>query len=136
MPDTKAPPPRRALVVFGDRADLAWLKILKRGFRHCFAVIEGGQGGGVPVWVIYNPLSHCTDITTVVGSTASDLADHYRNLGFRVVETRITRPIKRTAPWRPYTCVEAVKRVLGLRAPGVFTPRNLHNFLISENKRK
>jgi len=123
--------PRCALVVFGDRADLPWLKILKRGYRHCFVLIEGqvhgreahkGEGG---FWVVYNPLSHCTELGIVAGLDTPAITTHYRALGHRVLQTRVTHPPKRCAPWRPYTCVEAVKRVLGLRAPGVFTPWQL-----------
>ena len=121
---------RRALVVFGGQADLIWLNMLKHGYRHCFAVIESGRG----VWVIYNPLSHCTEIATVAGPDGPALAGHYRKLGFRVVETRINRPPKCPAPWRFYTCVEAVKRLLGLRAGGVFTPWQLYKYLQLSNK--
>ena len=125
---------RRALVVFGGQADLAWLKLLKHGFRHCFVVVEGGQGAGAP-WVICNPLSHCTEITLVAGTSAAAIAGHYRAHGYGVVETRIARPARRPAPWRPYTCVEAVKRVLGLTTRPIFTPWQLHQFLVQRNKR-
>jgi len=119
----------RALVVFGGQADLAWLKMLKRGYRHCFVVVEAESS----IWILYNPLSHCTELGAVTGVEGAAVAGHYRGLGYCVVETYLTNPIKRSAPWRPYTCVEAVKRVLGLRARRVFTPWQLYQFLVSKN---
>ncbi len=130
MRNEAIPPVRRALVVFSGHADLAWLKVLKRGYRHCFAVVDSGQGA----WIVYNPMSHCTEISLIAGLNGPAIVGHYRALGFCVVETRVVHPPRRSAPWRPYTCVEAVKRLLGLRASGVFTPWNLYNFLITENK--
>jgi hypothetical protein len=47
----------------------------------------------------------------------------------RVVETRIRPAPRRPAPLRPYTCVEAVKRILGLHAPWVITPWQLYGLL-------
>lgn len=123
--DGPQPQPVRALVVFGGRADLSWLRLLKRGYRHCFVLLEGEEG----LWLVCNPLSHYTELGIVAGLDPSAITDHYRAQGYRVLQTRVTQPPKRSAPWRPYTCVEAVKRVLGLHAPAVFTPWQLYDFL-------
>ncbi len=123
--------PRQALVIFSDRIDLAWLRVLKPGFRHCFAILESGRGrpGAAPDWVIYNPLSHCTEIAIVRELESQILVSHYRNQDLLVLQTGISQPIKRPVPWRPFTCVEALKRALGLRAARVFTPWQLYKFL-------
>jgi len=113
-----------AFVAFGGDADLKWLKILKPGFRHCFAVLEtGGQ------WVIYNPLSNHTDITVIEGVCVFELMQVYRNMGYRIVPAKLPQDRKKSAPWGLYTCVEAVKRILGIHAPLVITPWNLFIFL-------
>jgi hypothetical protein len=65
----------------------------------------------------------------VEGFTADELAAWYRHHGLHVVKTVATTPPAKCAPFRPFTCVEAVKRALGLRAPWVFTPRQLHRHL-------
>ena len=106
-----------ALVIFGGETGMRWLNTLKPGFRHCFVAIKCERH-----WVFYNPLSHQTDIAVYPGVAASDLVSWYRGQGFAVVETTVGRAPPRPAPWRPFTCVEAVKRVLGIRAPRVFTP--------------
>jgi hypothetical protein len=117
-----------ALVVFSGRADLRWLACLKPGFRHCFAALASGRH-----WVVYNPLSHCTDIAVLDGVGGDALAAWYRSHGFTVVCWTRRRPAAKPAPPGFYTCVEAVKRVLGIHAPRVITPWNLYNFLQKEN---
>lgn len=113
-----------ALVVFVDDTDLKYLRILRRGFRHCFVAVASGDG-----WVICDPLSHQTNLGFVGGLHEADLASWYRALGLRVIETR-TRPAPcRPAPIRPFTCVEAVKRVLGIHAPWVLTPWQLYRLM-------
>lgn len=118
---------RIALVVFSGKADLIWLRLLKRGFRHCFAVIDCDG-----VWVTVNPLSQRTDLTPIRGVSAVNLKRHYRAYGLRVIETRTQDPGPYPLPWRPFTCVEAVLRVLGVRAPWVFTPWQLYRYLRNE----
>lgn len=115
---------RTALVVFSGRADLKWLGILKPGFRHCFAVLEvRGR------WIVYDPLSHRTEIDILDGVTLNDLIHAYRVRGLRVVSVVVPPSGLSPQPLGFYSCVEAVKRVLGIRAPGVITPWNLYKFL-------
>ena len=114
-----------ALVVFDDDTTLKWLRPLCPGFRHCFVVLGRGDH-----WIICNPFSHYTDLEVVHGFTSAELAAWYRHYGLRVVETMARMPPPRCAPLRPFTCVEVVKRALGLRAPWVFTPRQLHRYLV------
>ncbi len=113
-----------ALVVFSGGASLRWLRILRRGFRHCFVAVLSGD-----CWIFCDPLSHRTDLAAVAGLGVDDLADWYRSLGLTVVVTRTRPTALRLAPIRPFTCVEAVKRVLGIRAPRVFTPWQLFCWL-------
>lgn len=113
-----------ALVVFMGSSDLKRLRLLRRGFRHCFVAVFTAGG-----WVICDPLSHQTDLGIVHGFSADELAGWYRNSGLRVIETRVRAAPRRPAPLRPYTCVEAVKRVLGLHAPWVVTPWQLYRLL-------
>ena len=115
-----------ALAVFSGAADVAWLKALKPGFRHCFVVVDCGGH-----WVVHDPLAHRTEIAVVAGVGGRDLARWYRRRGLRVVACRVRTPPRRSAPLGFYTCVEAVKRILGIHARRVITPWNLYNFLIS-----
>lgn len=73
-----------ALVVFMGSSDLKRLRLLRRGFRHCFVAVFTAGG-----WVICDPLSHQTDLGIVHEFSADDLAGWYRNSGLRVIETRV-----------------------------------------------
>ncbi|MGE5545588.1 MAG: hypothetical protein ACM33T_01725 [Solirubrobacterales bacterium] len=117
--------PRRALVMFSGSADAWWLCLLRRGFRHCFLAIEDG-----PCWLILDPLSHRTELAAVAAEPGRDLAAAYRGAGLTVVETVTRTAPRRLAPIRPYSCVEAVKRTLGIHAGGVLTPWQLYKFLM------
>jgi len=120
---------KRALVVFVGQTELKKLWVLKRGHRHCFALIEGRTG-----WAIYNPLSHYTEIETYPNLEADEIVGFYQGLGHTVVKTRVQDVAKKRAPLFPYTCVEAVKRALGIHARTVVTPWQLRRYL--ENNRK
>lgn len=120
-----------ALVVFMGNSDLKRLRLLRRGFRHCFVAVSTARG-----WVICDPLSHQTDLGIVSGFSADELAGWYRNSGMCVIETRVRAAPRRPAPLRPYTCVEAVKRVLGLHAPWVVTPWQLYRLLSGQRQIK
>jgi len=114
----------RALVVFVDQIDLPWLRWLRRGFRHCFVVVETPQG-----WIACDPLSNRTELGCIVGPSAGELAKFYRSAGLCVVETTVKKAPPRLAPVRLFTCVEAVKRVLGVHAPWALTPWQLYRLL-------
>ncbi len=120
-----APPPvPRAWVAFCGGSELWWLRFLTPGFRHCFVLLDDGRH-----WLVLDPLAPFTDIAALDRDGAPDLPDWYRGLGMTVVEAPVRRGLSRPAPWGPFTCVEAVKRVLGLHAPFVLTPRQLHRRL-------
>lgn len=123
QPDTSQA--REALVVFSGQAALAWLRILKAGYRHCFLVLRSGQD-----WILYNPLSHRTELELVPDADSESLARFFEQRGFRVVRTQSRATPLRPAPWRPFTCVEAVKRGLGLQAPAIWTPWQLYRYLV------
>lgn len=112
-----------AWVVFSGRADLPWLKLLKPGFRHCFVVLNDGQH-----WITLDPLSNYMDIIVHAVPPEFDFPGWLSARGHMVVKTICTQPPK-SAPWGLFSCVEAVKRVLGLHSPFVFTPWQLYRRL-------
>jgi hypothetical protein len=114
----------RVLVAFTDQTELWWLRWLRPGFRHCYALIECESG-----WVICNPASHRTEIRSIGCPALADLLDWLFADGAVVAAWRLSEVPNRMAPVRPFTCVEAVKRLLGLRAPGVFTPWQLYQHM-------
>lgn len=131
MPDDASPQVmhEKILVVFSDDTDLWWLKWLKRGFRHCFVVMRlGGQ------WVAIDPMAHHLQITVPQLPTDFDLKNWFRDQGLRVIESHPAPALLRCYPPIFLSCVELVKRILGLRNPFIITPAQLYNYLNDYNR--
>jgi len=117
-------PGSEALVVFRDQTEIAWLRWLKRGFRHCAVVVRLGSE-----WVMIDSLSHSICVGKFGAEPISRLAWRYRKAGYIVIETIVGEGKARIAPPLPFTCVETVKRVLGLQSWFVLTPYQLYRHL-------
>lgn len=118
-----AAPWTAAWIVYRGEAPLWWLRLLKPGFRHCLALLTDGRR-----WVAVDPLAGFTDIAVLDLPADFDLPGWYRAQGLTVDAAPLRRPAG-PAPWGPFTCVEAVKRLIGLRARRVLTPWQLHRHL-------
>lgn len=115
---------RPALVVFRGDADLWWQWLLKPGFRHCFVCLNDGRH-----WLVVDPLSCGLEVGVLTVAAEVDLAAWLRRHALTVVAVRPTR-LRRPLPPGLLTCVETVKRVLGLSAPLVVTPWQLYRHLM------
>ena len=115
-----------ALVVFHGHGKGPWARLLGApGYRHCFVCIR--RGG---YWVRLDGQDGTPLIETVCAGTF-DLAEFYARQGLKVVATNV-QPGPNCWPVMLATCVGAVKRALGIRAPWIITPRQLHRHLIKE----
>lgn len=122
------PTPSKAWVVFSGKTDLNWLKILKPGFRHCYVLLNDGQK-----WISYDPLSPHTEIIAHHHIPAEfDLPGWLECRGQRSVPAAMVWNRKKPAPFMLFTCVEAVKRLLGLHRFFIFTPWQLYRHLCSQ----
>lgn len=117
-------PDQKVWVVFSGQADLPYLKILKKGFRHCFVVIK--QDGH---WLTLDPISSYTELLVHPVPTEFDLPGWLRARGHKVIAAPLNRNIRKPAPAALFTCVEAVKRILGLHNRLIFTPWQLYRHL-------
>lgn len=116
---------QKAWVVFSSQTDLPWLRILKPGFRHCSVLLHDGQR-----WFSLDPLSGHMEVEVhdhVSGDF--DLPGWLKKQGHAVVSAPLLRHHKKPAPYMIFTCVEAVKRVLGLHKAFIITPWQLYRFL-------
>ena len=113
----------KAWVVFSGQADMAWLKILKPGFRHCAVLLNDGRN-----WITIDPLSNYTDVTVHHVPLEFDLPLWMRDRGYKVLPAPMRRT-QRPAPFSVYSCVEAVKRVLGIHKRRIITPWQLYRYL-------
>jgi len=115
----------KAWVVFCKNTDIWWLKFLKIGYRHCFLILYDGYN-----WITYDPMSSFTDIN--VHKTEFHLPSWFSENGYTVVETSV-RKCHTLAPISIYSCVEGVKRILGIQSFAVLTPYQLYKHLKERN---
>ncbi len=120
------PKTQKAWVVFSGQTELPWLKILKPGFRHCYVIINDGDH-----WISIDPLSCHTEIMVHHLTPDFDLPSWLRRRNLKVVAADIT-PQQRQAPVSLYSCVESVKRILGVHDFWVMTPHQLYRRLIGQ----
>jgi hypothetical protein len=123
-----------ALVCFSGRTDVPWLRLLRPGFRHCFCLLRGEAG-----WLLIDPRCDRLDIRLLPDAPASRLIGRFRAAGCRVVPlpgVPLPGAAPAGAPARalamlpaPHSCVETVKRALGLAAPWAVTPYGLYRHL-------
>ena len=113
----------RAWVIFVGTTDVWWLKFLKKGYKHCFVVISDGYS-----WITYDPLSSWTELQVQKTPITFDLPEWFAKQGYIVVATKITKRNK-LAPLSLYTCVEGIKRVLGIHKVTIVTPYQLYKHL-------
>lgn len=106
--------------MFGNQTDLPWLRLLRPGFRHCWAVVELPLG-----WLILDPLAGCLDVQFHPYSRLADLPGWYAGQGLPLVPICLPHGPQSPAPWAPLTCVELIKRLLGLHQRWVLTPWQL-----------
>lgn len=110
----------RALAVFMDKTN--WQNVwMKRGFRHVLVAIEIEENSIVVLDAAMGGLHSWAG-----GCDLEDIADYYRGYDATVVETD-AQPGGTLCP-TPWTCVEMVKRALGVRGL-VLTPYDLYRRL-------
>jgi hypothetical protein len=115
---------QRVWVVFTDEARIWWLRWLRPGFRHCFAILNDSDH-----WLAVEPLASCMEVTVLPSPADFNLPEWLRGQGHRVVEAALQRKMYHAAPFAILNCVEVVKRLLGIRAPWILTPYQLYRHL-------
>ena len=117
-------------IVFSNDTDVRLLRLLKKGYRHCFAIMQ--QRGQ---WVLIDPRLNKLDITILLHPPHFNLPLHFSNQGKTVVKVRGMRvPNKIAALW-PCSCVETIKRLIGLHRWWAVTPYTLYRALKISNKK-
>ncbi len=112
-----------AVVAFAP-STLTYLRVLKPGYRHCMVAIQDHS-----VWQLLDPLSNRFEITHLGELRVDEVLRIFTQSGLDAVCVQRRPPFSCELPWAPFTCVEAVKRVLGLNARWVMTPWQLRRYL-------
>lgn len=117
-------PEPTALVVFSGQTDLKYLKLLKPGFRHCFVILKSQDR-----WISIDPLAHMTRIDLHKLYADNDLNSLLSENDLTVVPTHLREAALVPSPPMLCTCVEVVKRILGIQCWHVMTPWQLYRYL-------
>jgi hypothetical protein len=113
---------RHAIVVFEHRAARGLLRWLAPGFRHCFCLLAAADNG----WLVCDPLKGSLRLDVLPAAEIGHLVRHYHRTGRHVAVGPARSMEGEPGGWPVVlTCVELVKRAIGLRAPRAITPRGL-----------
>jgi hypothetical protein len=116
-------------IVFTGKTDIGWLKVLKPGFRHCYALIHDGYK-----WLSIDPLASHTDVETYhLVSPDYDLPAWLEYQGSKIIHVPSSCIKRKAAPPGFFSCVEMMKRLIGLHNPFIITPWQLYQFLKNNN---
>ena len=114
-------------VVFEDADSLWWLRFLKKGFRHCYFLLTSREYN---LMILLNPRSNRTDIQLFHNC---DIVNTIRILTSAREDTILRVHLEQTplkcAPIMFFTCVEFVKRILGIHDFSIITPYQLYKKL-------
>lgn len=130
-----SPPRQRAIVWFADGPAKGpwWMHLLKPGYRHCGALIEDMHtdvASGHEIWVGINPRMGGTEVDVWATHNIDELLAQLKDPRWdvsRMIITRVDPPDpKRPYAWFPCTCVEQIKRALGVRGWWIWTPWQLY----------
>ncbi|MDP4795541.1 MAG: hypothetical protein NWR87_01390 [Rhodospirillales bacterium] len=76
-----------------------------------------------------NPLSNGTQISLLGYACPDEIITAFRHVGYDALAVQRRAPVQSIMPLSPYSCVEAVKRVLGIRDRWVMTPWQLRKYI-------
>lgn len=111
-------------VVFSPFTTLWFLKFLHKGFKHCFLVLEDNG-----YFFIVDPLASKIELMTFHILSNSFFAE-FENCGMKVVKVSINKNISSSWKFGIFTCVEVVKRILGISSVKIITPYQLYKHLL------
>jgi len=113
--------PQQLWLAFGGGADQGWMRLLRPGFRHCFAGLRDEAG-----WTVLDPLSGRLLVTRLAVAADFDLPGFWQRAGCRVLGPFMPGAPARALPGVvPFSCVSLCRALLGPQAPFAVTPYGL-----------
>ena len=115
-----------AVVGFGGEPTLWWMRFLKKGYYHCLVAIKCQKE-----WLLIDPLLHCIDIVLI---KKGNIRLYLKKHGYKTLDVNIKEPVNKLLRVSVFTCVETVKRIIGIQKRSVITPYGLFKYLKKINK--
>ena len=106
-----------------------WMKPLDKTMQHCWVAKEHTLASGDKILLALENLYGYASMELLFVSVG-DIADLIQGAVVVEYETNID-PYKRAWIPEPITCVTTIKKLLGIHALSVQTPRQLYNYLLA-----
>ena len=121
--------PYEAVVFFGGNKTHWWTRFLKKGYYHCLIAMNIGCDR----WVLIDPVMSYTDFIIFEGD---DFIKKLASIGYTYLMTKPMPVQFLDIKWslRPFTCVEVVKRLLGIQKKFIITPYQLYKYIKKEEQ--
>lgn len=120
-------------VVFEDADSIWWLRFLKKGFRHCFVLLISRENNSA---ILLNPRSNQIDIQFFSHCDSDQFIQSYASIcGRTILRVHLGHAPLKTAPVMLFTCVEFVKRILGIHNFSIITPYQLYKKIKNSRKK-
>lgn len=130
FPNQELDMPATTWIVFSNDTDIPILKIFRRGFRHCFMIMQQNDR-----WILIDPRANKTDVQLLPHPKSFNFPRYYLEQGKTVLKIpTIKTPHKILSPF-PVSCVETLKRLIGLHAWWVMTPYQFYKHLFQLQKK-
>lgn len=121
----------KAYVTFSDTPRYWWTRFIKPGYHHCDLYLFDGIA-----WIGIEPRIGVTTIEAVYRQTEESFLAWLKTQGItEVVAAEIAPDPGRPAPFGFFTCVEMIKRIIGLHDRRVVTPWQLRKALDRHNSK-
>ncbi len=117
----------KAIVVFEDNTTLWYLRLLERNFRHCYVILTNNES---PKCLEINPMSNKLFIKSY---HKKGLLSLLQDKKYVVVDCSFV-PHK-ALPIALFSCVEVVKRIVGIKHRFLLTPKKLYTHLLKIGKK-
>jgi len=120
-------------IFFEDANSIWWLRFLKAGFRHCFVLLVSREQ---KVAVLLNPRSNQLDVQIFHNCDSDNIIKSYSLVDTRTtVRVHISQAPLKCAPLMFFTCVEFVKRLVGIHSFSIITPYQLYKKIKNSRKK-
>ena len=115
-----------AYVAFGGNPTHWWTRFLKKGFYHCLLILGNGYE-----WILIDPVWNYADLIFIRNK---NILSVFKEKGYQLLRTTPHLATTEKGHFRPLTCVEIVKRFLGISNPKIWTPYQLFQFISSKKE--
>lgn len=120
-------------LIYENKQDFWWQRLLKNNYKHVHAVKFNGL-----FWIKMNFGSGFTDFDVLPYDWRDTITNvlEGQDVTYQYIEVWRKRRYRVRSLFAPYTCVEAMKSLLGIRAWWMITPYQLFKYCEAHNEQR